>query len=95
MVKVKKCERCGAQPERLHVFRAKRARRERLCGRCHCEAKENRGITVEQIAVENARWERIFSQRFADPRYYAPRAPSMHSSFGAFAAQLEYLVRRA
>jgi len=30
--------------------------------------------------LENARWERIFDEKFADPDYYAPRVTSIASS---------------
>ncbi len=46
----------------------------------------------EVIEAEDARWNRIFS-RFVDPEYYAPRVPSLQSSFGAFAGRMELLCR--
>ena len=46
----------------------------------------------EQIARENERWDRIF-QRFIDPDYYRASAPTLRSSFGAFAAEMEVLCR--
>jgi hypothetical protein len=36
------------------------------CGRC----------------LDNARWERIFREKFADPTYYRQRAPKQGSSLG-------------
>jgi hypothetical protein len=68
-------------------------KRERLCGRCHAEAKENRGMTVAEIKRENERWEMVFSQKFADPNYYNVRPLALQSSFGAFASQMEGLCR--
>jgi hypothetical protein len=38
----------------------------RLRGR-HCECGQC------ALCLENARWERIFRQKFADPEYYEPR----------------------
>jgi hypothetical protein len=47
----------------------------------------------EQIAQENARWDRIF-QRFIDPDYYYRSSiPALGSSFSAFAEQMEALCR--
>jgi hypothetical protein len=37
----------------------------KAAGRCRCGACDH--------CAENARWERIFEQKFADPDYYAPR----------------------
>ena len=86
------CGRCGKTAE-LQVFWAGGKRRERLCEGCHAEAKENRGLTVEQIAEENERWERTF-QKFVDPTYYRrPAMATLQSSFGAFASQMETLYR--
>jgi hypothetical protein len=39
--------------------------------RCHCGQCPT--------CVQNARWERIFQEHFADPDYYAPR-PVRHTS---------------
>jgi hypothetical protein len=55
------------------------------------EAYENTGLTAEQIVQDNARWDRIFAEKFADPNYYAPRIPTLQSSFGAFAGRMEVL----
>jgi hypothetical protein len=32
---------------------------------------------------ENARWERIYNEKFADPTYYAQRLPSLGSTLAA------------
>lgn len=39
--------------------------------RCHCGACSS--------CLENARWERIFNEKFADPNYYKPQ-PVRHTS---------------
>ena len=94
------CGRCGAKAPDLHVFRGAdivrgekrvQAPREHLCYSCHAKAKEHRRLTPAEVSG-NARWDAIFS-RFVDPDYYAPRMPSVGSSFGAFAAQVEMLCR--
>ena len=33
-----------------------------------------------KLCVENARWERIFDERFADPDYYGPKLPRVGST---------------
>lgn len=43
--------------------------------RCRC------GVCA--TCVENARWERIFQEKFADPGYYGFRAPSPVSSLSS------------
>jgi uncharacterized protein with PIN domain len=40
------------------------------CGRCGS-------------CLENARWERIYREKFADPNYYAPRIPPHASSLAS------------
>jgi len=40
--------------------------------RCHCGAC--------RTCMDNARWEKIFQEKFADPAYYGFRAPSPTSS---------------
>lgn len=35
--------------------------------------------------LENARWDKIFNEKFADPDYYAPRTPQLGSSLGELA----------
>ena len=94
MEKTENCGRCGTRSDHLHAFRAKLKRRERLCGACYAVAKENRGLTAEQIAAENERWERVYSERFKDPSYYARPLLVMRSSFADFAAQVEVLLCR-
>jgi hypothetical protein len=37
------------------------------CGRC-------------RTCVDDARWERVFNEKFADPEYYRPRLAAMGSS---------------
>ena len=32
--------------------------------------------------LDNARWERIYQEKFADPDYYTPRVPVCGSSLG-------------
>lgn len=87
--KIENCGRCGAQSETLHAFRSGGTRpREYLCDPCFFEAKENRGLTAEQIAAENERWERIYRERFMDPSYYDTR-PAVGSSFNAFVNHME------
>ena len=41
-----------------------------------------RRCACRQCAVcrDNARWERIFQEKFADPTYYSPRPPRRGSS---------------
>lgn len=55
-------------PDRAEANAKRPARRQ---GRCRCGR-------CKQCA-DNARWERIFNEKFADPYYYAPR-PVRHSS---------------
>ena len=87
------CGRCGRESDSLYGFRTDAyARREKICGACHEEAKENRGLTPAEIIQDNARWDRIF-RGFIDPDYYKPSPPTMRSSFGAFASQMEMLCR--
>ena len=87
--RIENCGRCGAQQESLNVFHSKwtKSRREHLCDSCFSEAKENHGLSPEQIAADNARWNRIFTEKFADPHYYDGR-PVFRSSFDAFACQM-------
>jgi hypothetical protein len=52
-------------------FRRVKSRRRCTCGECpRCQ--------------EDARWERIFNEKFADPEYYAHRLPRGGSSLLAF-----------
>jgi hypothetical protein len=52
-------------------FRPVKSRRRCTCGECpRCQ--------------EDARWERIFNEKFADPEYYAHRLPRGGSSLLAF-----------
>jgi hypothetical protein len=94
---MEQCARCGKESSELRVYRTwggtKARRREHICGACHDEATDptNFGLTAEEIRHDNARWERIFSEKFADQTYYAIRAPAVQSSFGALAFQLETL----
>jgi hypothetical protein len=91
MAKVKSCGRCGVESDSLRDFRSNSSRvRERLCESCKVQAMENHGLSAEQVARENERWERIF-QKFADPNYYAYRPIGMQSSFNAVASQMETL----
>ena len=57
-----------------------------------CQVVEHDVPAPEQIAQENARWDRIF-QRFIDPDYYRSSIPTLRSSFGAFASEMEVLCR--
>jgi hypothetical protein len=41
------------------------------CGQCSC-------------CKENARWERIFNEKFADPEYYRPQPATMGSSLNSW-----------
>jgi len=93
MARFNTCGRCNAESDQLRIFQSSRNdhRRERLCGACHSEAKENRGLTAQQIAAENQRWERIYREKFEDPGYYAVRFTDMQSSFSEVAFQLETL----
>ena len=50
---------------------ASRQRSRCTCGGCTC-------------CVENARWERIFNEKFADPDYYCPRPATMGSSLSSW-----------
>jgi hypothetical protein len=85
--RIEDCGRCGTQRESLRAFRPKQRQREYLCDSCFTEATENRGLSLAQIAEENARWERVYAEKFADPHYYA-RRPVLQSSFDAFADQM-------
>ena len=94
------CGRCGAESKDLKALRggyvlqgAKKVRRprERLCQSCYATAKAHRSLTPAEVDG-NARWDAIFS-RFVDPDYYAPRVPTVGSSFGAFASQMEMLCQ--
>jgi len=91
MVRVMHCGRCGVRSDSLQAFRSNSSRvREQLCESCKVQAIENHGLSAEQIAEENERWERIF-RKFEDPNYYAYRPIGMQSSFNAVASQLETL----
>ena len=84
------CGRCGTESNDLHTIKPRGnagRRRERICPACLSVALENRGMTVAEIAEENERWNRIFSEKFEDPEYYS-RIPSPQSSFDAFADQM-------
>jgi hypothetical protein len=35
------------------------------------------------FCMDNARWERIFADKFADPTYYAPRLPRLGSTLSS------------
>lgn len=87
--RVENCGRCGARQETLRAFCSKwgESRREYLCDSCFSEAKENHGLSPLAIAQENARWERVYAEKFADPHYYE-RRPALQSSFDAFADQM-------
>jgi hypothetical protein len=88
-----RCERCRTESNTLFDFRTNAyARREKICGACRAEAKENRGLTRDQIIAENARWERIF-QSFVDQDYYKRPVTAGQSSFVSFAAQMEAICR--
>jgi len=66
----------GRRPSRSQIpesekLQAAPKRPARSAGRCrcgHCRA-----------CIDNARWERIFNEKFADPYYYEPR-PVRHAS---------------
>ena len=91
------CGRCGAESNELHTIMPrgnKGRRRERICPGCLAEALENTGLTAVEIAQDNARWDRIFAEKFADPDYYAGRVPFPQSSFGAFADQMAVVCDR-
>jgi len=63
----------GAGPENRKVLRepVKDRRVKCACGTC------NR-------CLDNARWERIFAEKFADPDYYAPRSTPFVSPLASF-----------
>jgi hypothetical protein len=44
----------------------------KLRNRCRCGSCRS--------CQENARWERIYNEKFADPMYYTPRVPSLGST---------------
>jgi hypothetical protein len=46
-------------------------RRSCTCGKC-------------RTCIDNARWEAVFRQKFADPLYYTPRRPTQGSSLNGF-----------
>jgi len=48
---------------------AGKPRRRCRCGQC-------------AICIDNAKWERVFQQKFADPDYYKPRFARQGSSLG-------------
>ncbi len=95
------CGRCGTEAE-LHVLRPRREdgsrRREKVCGQCFASAHDEQTALMwpkrqpRTGAEEDARWDRIF-QKFIDPAYYTGRVPSLPSTFGAFAGQMEVLCR--
>ena len=89
------CARCGTESGSLYTLRPRRnggRYRELVCGGCRTEAHKNTGPTAQWIAADNARWDRVF-QRHVDPMYYAPMIPTLQSSFGAFASQMEVAYR--
>jgi hypothetical protein len=48
--------------------------------------KQNRcACGVCPSCLENARWERIFSEKFADPNYYRARPTTLGSSLNSWA----------
>ena len=51
------------------VFYPRRKRSMCKCGQC-------------KMCIENARWDRIFNEKFADPNYYAPHPYHFGSSLG-------------
>lgn len=57
------------RPRRDHSARSPVLQRQRNCQCGHCRQ-----------CVENARWDRIFAEKFADPDYYAARLPRQGSS---------------
>jgi hypothetical protein len=84
-----KCEGCK---RKFHSVR----RAPKFCSRAYLYAHHNVSRagrpTREAALIEDAKWERVF-QRLVDPDYYAPRIPSVGSSFGAFSSQVEMLCR--
>ena len=47
--------------------------RSRRCSCCKC-----------RVCADNARWEAVFQQKFADPHYYSLREPRQGSSLNGF-----------
>jgi hypothetical protein len=56
-------------PRQNHGARGKSRRCS--CGKCRC-------------CADNARWEAVFQQKFADPYYYSLREPRQGSSLNGF-----------
>jgi hypothetical protein len=88
------CARCGEESDDLRILRSRSngpgRKGEAVCAFCLAEAHDNGGLTAEEIAQEDARWDRIFA-RFVDPDYYRTPAPILQSSFRAFSSQMEIL----
>jgi hypothetical protein len=53
-----------------------RANSRPLISRAHCKC----GKCVQ--CVDNAKWDRMFNEKFADPDYYSPRPLAHESSLG-------------
>jgi hypothetical protein len=49
--------------------------RSRAAGRCACRRCK--------VCEDNARWERVFNDKFADPNYYSPRQVTQGSSLAS------------
>lgn len=64
----------GAYRRKHRPVEARQATRE--AKRCTCGTCE--------ACVDEARWERIYRERFADPDYYQPRGPRIRSTLDCF-----------
>jgi hypothetical protein len=64
----------------------------RDCQRAHHDVSRAGRPTREAALIEDAKWERVF-QRFIDPDYYAPRLPSIGSSYNDVASQMQMLCQ--
>ena len=60
----------GGLPKLHREASVPRERKRCLCGEC-------------VPCIENARWERIFNEKFADPNYYRPRPAPLGSSLNS------------
>lgn len=87
------CQGCGAQFQKA-LSKGENAPKfcSSDCQHTHHDTSRAGRPSREVALAEDAKWERVF-QRFVDPDYYAPRTPTVQSSFGAFAAQMEVLCR--
>jgi hypothetical protein len=69
---------CQPVPRSHFEIRAQQARQD-LKRKRPARYKKRCGCGACQSCKENARWDRIFNEKFADPFYYDERGPSINS----------------